>query len=164
MPDTICIQERLPAGAAAVLINQSHTYTDLFMPIDSTEKRLFDAIDGNRCVGEIVESTLSSSQQKMQLEIARAFFERFVVRPSGIRCIEIARGNSAFEKQCEVQKVFRLYFAEAGQPLSARNDWMNWKYQAQRVQRERSLYFAFKHPRVPCTQKLVAACRRRLRA
>jgi len=76
MPDTICIQERLPAGAAAVLINQSHTYTDLFMPIDSTEKRLFDAIDGNRCVGEIVESTLSSSQQKMQLEIARAFFER----------------------------------------------------------------------------------------
>jgi len=76
MPDTICIRERLPAGAAAVLINQNHTYTDLFMPIDSTEKRLFDAIDGNRCIGEIVESTLSSSQQIKQVEIARAFFER----------------------------------------------------------------------------------------
>jgi SAM-dependent methyltransferase len=75
-PDTICVQQRLPAGAAAVLINQSHTYTDLFMPIDSTEKRLFDAIDGNRCIGDLVESTLPSPQQKTHLEIARAFFER----------------------------------------------------------------------------------------
>jgi SAM-dependent methyltransferase len=75
-PDTICVQQRLPAGAAAVLINQSHTYTDLFMPIDSTEKRLFDAIDGNRCIGDLVESTLPSSQRKTRIEIARAFFER----------------------------------------------------------------------------------------
>ena len=75
-PDTICVQQRLPAGAAAVLINQSHTYTDLFMPIDSTEKRLFDAIDGNRCIGDLFESTSLSSQGKMQLEIVRAFFER----------------------------------------------------------------------------------------
>jgi 2-polyprenyl-3-methyl-5-hydroxy-6-metoxy-1,4-benzoquinol methylase len=75
-PDTICVQQRLPAGAAGVLINQSHMYKDLFMPIDSTEKRLFDAIDGNRCIGEIAESTLSSSQNKSQPEIDRAFFER----------------------------------------------------------------------------------------
>ena len=33
MPETICIQERLPAGAAAVLINQNHIYRDLFLPI-----------------------------------------------------------------------------------------------------------------------------------
>src|SRR5882757_467328 len=76
MPDTICIQDRQPAGAAAVLINQNHTYTDLFMPIDSTEKLLLDAIDGNCCIGDLIESTLSSSRQKIQLEIARAFFER----------------------------------------------------------------------------------------
>ena len=76
MPDTICVQERLPPGAAAVLINQSHTYTDLFMPIDSTEKRLFDAIDGNRCIGDIVESASSFSRQETQLGTARAFFER----------------------------------------------------------------------------------------
>ena len=76
MPDTICVQKRLPPGAAAVLINQSHTYTDLFMPIDSTEKRLFDAIDGNRCIGDIVESASSSSRQETQLGTARAFFER----------------------------------------------------------------------------------------
>ena len=40
MPDTICVQERLPPGAAAVLINPTHAYRDLVMPIDSTEKGL----------------------------------------------------------------------------------------------------------------------------
>ncbi len=76
MPDTICVQERLPAGAAAVLINQTHTYRDLFMPIDATEKRLFDAIDGNRRIGDIVERTMPSLTKKSQLDAARAFFER----------------------------------------------------------------------------------------
>jgi SAM-dependent methyltransferase len=76
MPDTICVQKGLPSGAAAVLINQSHTYTDLFLPIDSTEKRLLDATDGSRCIAEIAESAMSSSHQKTQLDIARAFFER----------------------------------------------------------------------------------------
>ena len=27
MPDTVCVQERLPPGAAGVLINQTHAYT-----------------------------------------------------------------------------------------------------------------------------------------
>jgi SAM-dependent methyltransferase len=76
MPDTICIQDRLPPGAAAVLINRSHTYTDLVMPIDSTEKGWFDAIDGNRRIGDIVEGTLPSSPGRPPLDVARAFFER----------------------------------------------------------------------------------------
>jgi len=76
MSDTICVQERLPKGAAAVLINQNHTYRDLIMPIDSTEKRLFDAIDGNNSIRGIVRSTLASSQKESQLDIARIFFER----------------------------------------------------------------------------------------
>ena len=71
MSDTICIQERLPPAAAAVLINQNHTYRDLVMPIDSTEKSLFDAIDGNSSIRDIVQRTLPSSQN-----VARAFFER----------------------------------------------------------------------------------------
>lgn len=69
MPDTICIQDRLPPGAAAVLINQAHTCRDLFLPITSVEKRLFDAIRGDRSVGEIAETTAS-------LDVARSFFER----------------------------------------------------------------------------------------
>jgi SAM-dependent methyltransferase len=76
MSDTICVQERLPPGAAAVLINRTHTYRDLFMPIDSTEKKLFDAIDGRCSVGDIVQSVSSSLQTKLQLEMARNFFER----------------------------------------------------------------------------------------
>jgi len=76
MPDTVCVQERLPPGAAAVLINQTHTYRDLFLPIGSTEKRLFDAMDGRRSITEIVETTLSSVPSATNLEMARTFFER----------------------------------------------------------------------------------------
>jgi SAM-dependent methyltransferase len=76
MSDTICIEERLPQGAAAVLINQTHTYKDLYMPIDSTEKCLFDAIDGNCSIGDIVERTLPPSQRQSQIDTARASFER----------------------------------------------------------------------------------------
>jgi SAM-dependent methyltransferase len=75
MSDTICVQDRLPAGAAAVLINQTHTYRDLFLPIGSTEKQLFDAIDGNRSIGEIAERTPSFSH-RTNLDVPRAFFER----------------------------------------------------------------------------------------
>jgi len=76
MSDTICVQERLPPGAAAVLINQTHTYRDLFMPISLTEKRLFDAIDGTRTIGDIAERALPSSSNKSQPDMGRTFFER----------------------------------------------------------------------------------------
>lgn len=69
MSDTICVQDRLPPGASAVLINQSHTYTDLYLPIDAEEKRLFDAIDGERAIGEI-------PREHGHLDTARALFER----------------------------------------------------------------------------------------
>ena len=41
MPDTICVEEKLPPGAAAVLINPNHAYTDIYLPIDAQEKRLY---------------------------------------------------------------------------------------------------------------------------
>jgi hypothetical protein len=68
LPETLAVQERLPAGSAAVLINQSHTYRDLFLPIDAQEKRLYDAIDGRRNIAEITENS--------PLDVARPFFER----------------------------------------------------------------------------------------
>ena len=76
MSDTICLQERLPPGAATVLINQNHTYTDLYLPIDATEKRWFDAIDGQRSIGDLVERMLSSLPRRSQLNMVRTFFER----------------------------------------------------------------------------------------
>jgi len=74
--DTVCVQDRLPPGAAAVLINQTHTCKDLLMPLDALEKRLFDAIDGIRSVQEIVDSAWSSSQQRLYPDLARNFYEQ----------------------------------------------------------------------------------------
>ncbi len=83
MADTVCVRDRLPPGSAAVLINRAHTYKDLIMPIGPTEKRLFDAIDGNRSIGDIARSigdnagnTLSSSLRTTNFDVARKFFER----------------------------------------------------------------------------------------
>lgn len=70
--ETICVQERVPPGYAAVLINQSHTCKDILMAINATEKRLFDAIDGRRAIGDLAE-TSSQGQPPMD---ARNFFER----------------------------------------------------------------------------------------
>jgi hypothetical protein len=49
-PGVICVKERLPPGAAAVLINQEHVDTDLIYPINSYEKTLFEAVDGDRTI------------------------------------------------------------------------------------------------------------------
>ncbi len=68
MANTICVQEKLPPGAAAVLINRSHTYTDIYLPINAQQKELFDAIDGKRSIGEI------ASQDALRAA-ARVLFE-----------------------------------------------------------------------------------------
>jgi SAM-dependent methyltransferase len=68
-PDTISVRERLPRGASAILINRSHPYTDLVLPIDAREHRMLDAIDGERTIGAIADS-------ESELENARTFFER----------------------------------------------------------------------------------------
>ena len=76
MPDTISVQERLPKGAAAVLINRSHTYTDLYLPIDSGEKELLDAVDGEHSIDEIINRISTGFDRQPSLETARAFFEK----------------------------------------------------------------------------------------
>jgi SAM-dependent methyltransferase len=76
VPGTICVEERLPPGAAGVLINPEHTYRDLYAPIDAREKRLFEAIDGARTMAEIVQYAQSPSDIKKQPDVTRAFFEQ----------------------------------------------------------------------------------------
>jgi hypothetical protein len=65
MPAAICVQERLPPGAAGVLLNRSHAHHDLILPVSSHEKDWVDAIDGRRTVQQIAGS-----------DAARRFFEK----------------------------------------------------------------------------------------
>ena len=62
------VRERLPAGAAAVLINRNHTYTDLYLPIDAEQERMLAAIDGRRTIAEIAG--------ERRVDGVRDFFER----------------------------------------------------------------------------------------
>jgi SAM-dependent methyltransferase len=72
LPYTLCIEERLPPGAAAVLLNRSHQHHDLIVPISRTEKGMFDAIDGHRTIAEIVEAGAGSTSRVC----AKSLFKR----------------------------------------------------------------------------------------
>ena len=74
--DTICVQDPLPPGAAGVLINRSHTYTDLILPISRMEKMWLDAIDGVRSIAEIAKICTSPSSPKTDFDSACSFFDR----------------------------------------------------------------------------------------
>ena len=54
VPGTIVVEERLPPGAAAVLINPRHRYTDIYLPIDASEKKLLNVINGRRPVRDLL--------------------------------------------------------------------------------------------------------------
>jgi SAM-dependent methyltransferase len=73
LPWTICVRERLPPGSVAVLINKSHTFTDLILTIDSFEDRLLAAIDGARTVAEVVRFATQGGEAERR---ALNFFER----------------------------------------------------------------------------------------
>jgi len=73
LPWTVCVRERLPPGSVAVLINRSHTFTDLILTVDSFEDRLLGAIDGNRTLAEILQF---SAQDGDDTQRALSFFER----------------------------------------------------------------------------------------
>ena len=70
LPWTICVQERLPPGAAGALLNQTHLFNDLYLIVDPQEKQLFDAIDGHRSIGEIVSGIKDATPR------AQTFFEQ----------------------------------------------------------------------------------------
>ncbi len=50
------MRARVPAGSAAVLLNPVHKHSDLVLPIDAIEDRLFAQIDGARTIDEIERS------------------------------------------------------------------------------------------------------------
>jgi hypothetical protein len=76
MADTVCVLERLPPGAAAVLINRGHTFRDIFLPVNAIQKRFFDTIDGKRSIAEIVHAVAPSPEEAGIAELARNFFDQ----------------------------------------------------------------------------------------
>ena len=67
--ETISVEEKLPPSAAAVLINQSHTQTDIYLPISALQKKMVDRIDGARTIRQIFDRVGSQSD-------ARTLFRR----------------------------------------------------------------------------------------
>jgi hypothetical protein len=71
LPWTLLVQERLPPGAAGVLLNRSHPHHDLVLVLGAEDKRLFEGVDGRRKIAEIV-----SHAREPDIDRARALFER----------------------------------------------------------------------------------------
>jgi hypothetical protein len=59
-----------------VLINQAHTYPDIYMPIDAIEKHWYDAIDGKRSIAAVIENSPPVQRKTPESDKVRSFFER----------------------------------------------------------------------------------------
>jgi SAM-dependent methyltransferase len=78
LTETVVSQKRLLPGVAAILINPGHTDTELALPIDAEELKLFNAIDGQCTIADIIDLTSSTSGSNANLVHIRArrFFEQ----------------------------------------------------------------------------------------
>ena len=54
MPGCVVVQQNLPPGAAAVVINRAHTYTDLYVPLNHFEASVYAQIDGQTSCRDLV--------------------------------------------------------------------------------------------------------------
>ena len=72
LPWSRLVREGAPSGFSAVLINPSHSFSDLALFVRKDEERLLAAIDGTRSVGEI----LRGADGAISAEDGRTFFRR----------------------------------------------------------------------------------------
>jgi hypothetical protein len=70
LPDTICIEENLPTGSAAVMISQNHSDSDIYFSINSDEKQLYNAVDGEHSIAMLLK------KRTINHDLARSLFER----------------------------------------------------------------------------------------
>lgn len=68
-PGSVRVEEGLPPGVSAVLINRRHTETDIYLPVTGPEKAILAEIDGVRSIRELPAHGLSVSRRL-------AFYER----------------------------------------------------------------------------------------
>jgi len=53
VPSVVIVEQRLPPGAAAALINRAHSDTDLVLFVDAHQRRLFESIEGRHTIDEL---------------------------------------------------------------------------------------------------------------
>ena len=70
-PWTQLVRERLPPGAAGVLLNRSHQHPDLILVVGDMERGMFEAIDGRRDVEEVARVARVADRH-----VARSFVEK----------------------------------------------------------------------------------------
>jgi len=75
LPWSLSIQDRLPLGSAAVLINRAHTYPDLALTIDAAQQRIFSKIDGNRSIDEILRGAGGAGDDERARRFIRLLWE-----------------------------------------------------------------------------------------
>lgn len=56
MAETVCVEEKLPPGAAGVLVNRRHADRDIYLPVDAAGRATWLAIDGTRSVRELLQA------------------------------------------------------------------------------------------------------------
>ena len=61
---------------AAVLINPNHTYPDIFLPVDETQLRIYESIDGERTIADIMTAMPASGDIQQQSKLSPIFFEQ----------------------------------------------------------------------------------------
>jgi SAM-dependent methyltransferase len=62
------LQDYCRRGVAAGVLNKSHTCTDICLPFDTHQKKLFDVIDGKRTIGEIAPQAALRDAAKVLFE------------------------------------------------------------------------------------------------
>jgi SAM-dependent methyltransferase len=75
------ITDRLPPGAAAVLLNPSHRHTDIYLPVGPVEKRWVEAIDGRRNIRDIAGTGNKEAARNFFLQLWR--YDQIVIDASG---------------------------------------------------------------------------------
>jgi hypothetical protein len=59
----------------AVLINRSHTYPDLALPIDTAQERVYTAIDGHRSIDEILRGAAGAVGEEQARRFVKQLWE-----------------------------------------------------------------------------------------
>ena len=74
MPWTMCVEQSLPPGAAGVLVNQTHVFSDLYVIVNAHQKRMYEAIDGHRSIAQIME-TVGEDDPSVAQEFLRKLWQ-----------------------------------------------------------------------------------------